>query len=334
VIAAALLIWLATGLLGVGPATLIVIACVLGRLVPRLAEMREALRSLEQLENAHDRIDALLIDAEASAEPGSWRGAPTPPMKVGIRLEHVSTRPASGREPGGTLLDVTLEVAAYSATAVVGPEEGGSVTLTDVLSGIVMPQSGRVLVDGQPLAGAEVRGWRKGIGYVSADAWLPAGSVRRILGLHDGEPREAELRSALRIAQLEGFVSRLPEGVETVLDPRLRPLGARERRGLALARAMLRRPQLILLDELTGIPDAESEVFVSSVIRALRGKVTVLLITDRPSLAREADWIHVIDGGVVSESGTWDRLSHAGGRLSGLVTAQGVYGSPLHAPAV
>jgi ATP-binding cassette subfamily C protein len=318
----------------VGPATLIVLACAFGRLVPRLGAAREALRSLEGLESAHDRIDALMIDAEASAEPGSWRGAPTPPLKVGIRLERVSTRPPNGRETGGALLDITLEVAAYSATAVVGPEEGGSATLTDVLAGIVLPQTGRVLVDGQPLSGAEVRGWRKGIGYVGAETWFPKGSVRRILGVRDGEAREAEFRSALRIAQLEGFVARLPQGVETVLDPRVRPLSPKERRGLALARAILRRPQLILLDELTGPPDAESETFVSNVIRSLRGKVTVLLVTDRPSLAMEADWIHVIDGGVVVESGTWDRLSHAGGRLSGLVTAQGVYGGPLHAPAV
>jgi ATP-binding cassette subfamily C protein len=334
VIAAALLIWVNTGLLGVGPVTLIVVACTLGRLVPCLASVREALRSLEGLETAHDRIDALLIEAEASAEPGSWRGAPTPPLKVGIRLEQVSTRPSNGHGPGGTLLDVSLEVAAYSATAIVGPEEGGSVTLTDVLAGIVMPQSGRVLVDGQPLSGAEVRGWRKGIGYVSPESWLPAGSLRRILGVQDGEAREAELRNALRIAQLEGFVGRLPEGVETVLDPRVRPMSPKERRGLALARAILRRPQLILLDELTSTPDAESETFVTNAIRALRGKVTVLLVTDRPSLAREADWLHVIDGGVVVESGTWERLARAGGRLSGLVTAQGLYGSPMHAPAI
>jgi ABC-type multidrug transport system fused ATPase/permease subunit len=320
------------GVLGVGPATLLVLACVSGRLVPRLAEVREAARSLPGLESAQQRIDALLIEAEASAEPGSWRGAPTPPLKVGIRLEQVSTRPANGREPGGTLLDVTLEVSAYAATAIVGPEEGGSVTLTDVLAGIVTPQSGRVLVDGQPLTGAELRGWRKGIGYVSPDTSFPAGSLRRIVGLHDGEPREAELRNALRIAQLEGLVGRLPEGVETSMDTRMRSLSPRERRGLALTRALLRRPQLILLDELTGAPDAESEAFVSQVIRALRGKATVLLVTDRPSLAREADWIHVIDGGVVAESGTWDRLSRSGSRLSGLVTAQGVYGSPTHAP--
>ena len=66
-------------------------------------------------------------------------------------------------------------------------------------------------------------------------------------------------------------------------------------------------------------------------MRFLRGKVTVVLVTDRPSIAKEADWIHVIDGGVIAESGTWERLSHSGGRLNGLVTAQGVYG-PLHGP--
>ena len=332
VIAAAVVIWVDTSVLGVGAATLLVVASVLGRLVPRAAEVRDAFHSLEGLEGAHERIDALLIEAEASAEPGSWRGAPTPPLKVGIRLEHVSTRPSNGREPGSTLLDVTLEVAAYSATAVVGPEEGGSLTLTDVLAGIVPPQSGRMLVDGQPLAGAEIRGWRKGIGYVSSDAWFPTGSVRKILGLRDAEPREAELRNALRVAQLDGFIGRLPSGVETVIDMQARPLTPKERRGLALARALLRRPQLILLDELTSTPDAESESFVTNAIRTLRGKVTVLLVTDRPSIAQEADWIHVIDGGVIAESGTWERLSHSGGRLNGLVTAQGVYGGPLHGP--
>ena len=88
-----------------------------------------------------------------------------------------------------------------------------------------------------------------------------------------------------------------------------------------------------MLDEATGVVDAESDTFISHVFRSLRGKVTVLLVTDRPSSAREASWIHVIDGGVVAESGSWERLSQAGGRLSGLVTAQGLYGGALHTPA-
>ncbi len=127
------------------------------------------------------------------------------------------------------------------------------------------------------------------------------------------------------MASAESFVRALPDGLETVLGDRGVRLSGGERQRLALARAFLRRPRLLILDEATSALDAGNEQIILSAIAALHGQMTVLLITHRLGVLKDADDIYVIDEGRVVESGRWNALrEHPQGRLASLARAQGV----------
>jgi ATP-binding cassette subfamily C protein len=136
---------------------------------------------------------------------------------------------------------------------------------------------------------------------------------------------EEEIDRALRLAAAEDFVRNLPEGMETILGDRGVRLSGGERQRLALARALLREPSLLILDEATSALDSENERRIQKAIEGLHGRMTILIITHRLSAIRGADIIHVLERGRLIESGSWEALMGNGnGRLSALAGAQGI----------
>jgi len=165
-----------------------------------------------------------------------------------------------------------------------------------------------VTLDGVPLDGALLHAWRQSIGYVPQETFLFHESVRTNLLWAQPEASEADLRAALRDAAAEAFVDRLPQGLDTVVGDRGVRLSGGERQRLALARALLRRPTLLVLDEATSSLDTHNERLVQDAIERLHGELTIVLIAHRLSTVRFADRIVVLAGGAVAESGTWDEL--------------------------
>jgi len=142
-----------------------------------------------------------------------------------------------------------------------------------------------------------------------------------------GYPRASaeDIQEALRLAAASEFVSNLPEGVETVLGDRGVRLAGGERQRLALARALLRRPSLLILDEATSSLDSENERRIQDAIESLRGAMTILLITHRLSTIRRADVIHVLEHGQLVQSGDWKSLyADESGRFRALCAAQDI----------
>jgi ATP-binding cassette subfamily C protein len=174
--------------------------------------------------------------------------------------------------------------------------------------GLIGPKAGRIVVDGRVLDESWMRGWREGIGYVAQETVLFHDTVLANLRWAHPEATEAEVWEALRAAAAEEFVRALPEGLETVLGDRGVRLSGGERQRLALARALLRRPALLILDEATSALDPENERRIRAAIAALHGRVTILLITHRLSSVRDADAIHVMEAGRLVESGDWASL--------------------------
>jgi len=203
---------------------------------------------------------------------------------------------------------VALRIPARRTTAVVGPSGSGKSTLADLVMGLVRPTAGRVVVDGRELDEAWMRGWREGIGYVAQDTVLFHDSVRANLRWARPDATDEELWEALRASAADGFVQALPEGIATVIGDRGVRLSGGERQRLALARALLRRPSLLILDEATSALDTENERRIRDAIAALHGRTTILMITHRLSSVRDADAIHVMEGGRVIESGDWASL--------------------------
>jgi ATP-binding cassette, subfamily C, bacterial len=177
-------------------------------------------------------------------------------------------------------------------------------------------------VDGVPLDPGSMSRWREQIGYVPQETFLFHDTIRANLLWARPTATEGELREALRLASADAFVRRLPNGMETVIGDRGILLAGGERQRLALARALLRSPDLLILDEATSSLDSENERQIQHAIERLHGRTTMLVITHRLATIREADLIHVMENGRLVESGSWWDLVRGGGRFEDLCRAQ------------
>ncbi|MGC2757070.1 ABC transporter ATP-binding protein, partial [Candidatus Binatus sp.] len=220
-------------------------------------------------------------------------------------------------------IDLTIPVG--RTVAIVGPSGAGKSTIADLVMGLMPAGSGRVTVDGTPLNPARALLWREGIGYVGQDTYLFHDTVRANLLWARPDANENQLRAALRKAAADEFVARLPDGIDTIVGDRGATLSQGERQRLALARAILRQPRLLVLDESTNSLDSENEARILGAIEQMQGGITTVLIAHRLSTIRWADLIYVIEDGQVVESGDWTTLSaRLDGRFRSWCVAQGL----------
>ena len=254
---------------------------------------------------ASERLRERLLAGAESPGPAACRRIA---LQHGIRLEQLGFAydPA---QPAPALAEVTLALPARSVTALCGPSGAGKSTLADVVLGLLTPTRGRVLLDDAPLEGERIHHWRASIGYVPQETFLFHDTVRANLAWARPDATEAELRDALRAAAAETFVDRLPQGLDTIVGDRGVRLSGGERQRIALARALLRRPTLLVLDEATSALDAHNERLVQDAIERLQGELTILVIAHRLSTVRFADRIVVLNAGRIVEAGTWDELN-------------------------
>jgi ATP-binding cassette subfamily C protein len=290
----------------VEPAGLIVVVAIFSRLAPLISQFQQGWQSLLHMLPVFDRIIELRNLCAAAAEslsPASGRLR----VQQEIRLSGVGFRYDKKLGPG-TLEGLDLVIPAGSTIAIVGRTGAGKSTLADLLLGLLTPDNGTLLIDGVPLDGELLVRWRRSIGYVPQDNFLFNDTIRTNLLWAYPEAREDELREALSIAALDAFVAKLPDGLDTMVGERGLRLSGGERQRLGLARALLCRPTLLILDEATNALDNETERAVQAAIERLRGRMTIVLIAHRLSTVRGADQIVVLDHGRLIQAGTWDTL--------------------------
>jgi ATP-binding cassette, subfamily C, bacterial len=304
-------------------AVVLVLLFAFARVMPLVSSFEQSIQRF--LSMLPDFVAVLALEARLASheEAGhTWRGLGR--LRNAVRLDAVSFQYEAGADPA--LLSVTLTIPAGQTTAVVGPSGAGKSTLADVLLGLLIPTEGRVLVDETPLTPGHLSAWRDQIGYVPQDGFHFHDTVRANLLWARPEAGEAELQKALDIAAA-GFARRLPQGLDTVLGDRGVRLSGGERQRIALARALLRRPTMLILDEATSSLDSENERRIQDAIERLHGRLTILIITHRLATIRLADTIHVLEGGQLVESGSWETLmSGSTGRFRSLCDAQGLAG--------
>ncbi len=201
---------------------------------------------------------------------------------------------------GPALKNVSLDVPAGKMTTITGPSGAGKSTLADVLLGLLAPGEGEVCVDGVPLTGANLHRWRRSVACVPQDTYLFHDTIRANLRWAEPRATEAEMWQALRLAAADGFVAALPDGLDTVTGDQGGRLSGGERQRIALARALMRRPALLVLDEATGQLDAENERQILEALKSLRGHTTIVAIAHHPALLEAADGIVRLESGRVA----------------------------------
>ncbi len=262
---------------------------------------RTVLRMLPHYAALIQLVARCRAEAEADGTTTAETQPPPPPLTTGIRLEGVSFHHSGSGRP--TLEDISLEIPALGITAVVGPSGAGKSTLADLLLGLLEPDQGRIRVDGAPLTAHSRRRWRQSVGYVPQDGFLFHDTIRANLTLVAPDASEPALWQALEQAAAADFVRALPLGLDTVVGDRGGRLSGGERQRLALARALVRRPVLLILDEATSALDAESERQVLATLDHLRRTMAVVVVAHRPSTVRGADTIILLEAGRVVATG-------------------------------
>jgi ATP-binding cassette, subfamily C, bacterial len=229
-------------------------------------------------------------EAEAELSTGKKRLAG---LADGIRLQDVTF--AYGEHL--VLDNVLLDVPAGSFTAVVGPSGAGKTTLADLIVGLQRPQAGGVLIDGVPLDELDLAGWRHMIGYVPQEMLLFHDSIFRNVTLGAEGVSRDEVWDALAKADALGFVEKLPDGLDTVIGERGTKLSGGQRQRIAIARALVRKPALLVLDEVTTALDPRTEAEICSTLRNLGGQVTIVAISHQAALKEVADRVFRIEAG-------------------------------------
>jgi ATP-binding cassette subfamily C protein len=304
------IIYASLQILNVAPASILLLLAVFTRLFPRLAAGQSQLQAFLTELPAFENLMTIYHDCVANAEVPA-AAAPGQVSGVGpaheIRLERVSFRYHPQRSL--VLEDLSLTIAAGKLTAIVGSSGAGKSTVADLVDGLLSPVSGQVLIDGVELTPRTARAWRRHVGYVAQDTVLFHDTVRANLRWANPDATEQDMKESLGLAAAE-FVFDLPQGLDTTVGDRGILLSHGQRQRIALARALLRKPGLLILDEATSSLDLDNEKRILDAIQRLEGRATVLLIAHRISAIQRAETIYVLDNGRVAESGDWQSLSN------------------------
>ncbi|TLZ59901.1 MAG: ABC transporter ATP-binding protein [Methanobacteriota archaeon] len=266
---------------------------------------------------AGDRIfEAIDAEQEALYVPGGLV-----PTAIAGRIEF--DRVSFGYRPGRNVLeDLSLVIEPGETVAVVGPSGVGKSTIVSLLLRFYEPTSGRILIDGYPIDRINLGALRRSIGLVMQEPVLFSGSIRDNIKGVKLRASDDDVVRASQAANAHEFVARLPRGYDTQIGERGVSLSVGQRQRIAIARALLKEPSILILDEATSNIDSESESLIQDALRRLGRRRTMIIIGHRLSSIMDADRIVVLEGGGIVEMGTHDALIEKGGTYTRLYEAQ------------
>jgi ATP-binding cassette subfamily B protein len=247
--------------------------------------------------------------------PQAATAAELPPIQGEIVFDHVTF----GYDPATAVIrDVDLRIAAGETVAFVGQTGAGKSTLAKLITRFYDPNEGRVLIDGHDLRDVTLDSLRRQLGVVPQEPFLFAGSLRYNIAFASPDSSDEEVWEAVRAVGLADVVERMTEGLDTEVHERGQSLSSGERQLIALARAFLAHPRVLVLDEATSNLDLLSETKIEAALDVLLEARTAVLIAHRLTTAMKADRIVVVDDGRIVESGSHEELLARGGRYAGM----------------
>ncbi len=314
-----LFVYCATEIFHLPPQEFVLLVVILSRLWPRFSNFQSALQHVMIMLPGLQAVLELEQACQQQREAGQLAGnAEQIHLQQGIEFRQVAF---AYRQLGTAqaVQDVSFFLPAGGIYAFAGSSGAGKSTIADLLMGLLVPQQGEILMDGVPCQ-ARLQAWRQSIGYVPQEAFLFNATIRENLTWACPQASELQIWETLKLSAVDDFVRGLPEGLDTVVGDRGGRLSGGERQRLVLARALLRRPTVLILDEATSSLDPENEAKIQQAIEGLHGKLTILVIAHRPATLQAADQIYVLDQGRIVEQGTYyNLLANQNSRFSALI---------------
>jgi HlyB family type I secretion system ABC transporter len=274
------------------------------RLTALWDDFQEVLISVERLND--------VLEAAPESDPSAMLPY-LPPIAGHIRFENVTFR-YNRDSPHNTLANLSFEIPAGQTIAIVGRSGSGKTTLAKLLLGLYLPTDGKVLIDGEDIATVNLPSLRQQVGMVDQNTFLFGGTVRDNLTIAAPNASLAEVQTAAHLAGADQFIQELPMRYDTQIGEGGGMLSGGQRQRLAIARALLRQPRLLVLDEATSALDTESERIIQANFQNIFHNQTTIVIAHRLSTVKQADKILVLDRGVLIEQGSHNELMRQRGQ--------------------
>jgi len=279
---------------GMAPTTVMILILLLGRIMGKLSKIQKQYQQMGILESGYWSMMETFEEAQKMRE--QRLGDRKPEVKQAIRLEQVTFKYSDIN----VLRDASLIFPAGEITAIVGASGTGKTTIVDLVIGLLRPQEGEVWIDDLPLKQVDLEQWRHMIGYVPQETLLLQDSIFINVTLGDAAITEREVEEALQKAGIWEFVQTRPKGIHSSVGQRGLMLSGGQRQRIAIARALVRKPKLLVLDEATTALDPENEAAICQTLRKLRGEITILAISHQPAVLEVADRGYRVKDGAVT----------------------------------